>query len=283
MLNKKEKIVYLLGAGAMIDFGGPATSYLTEECKKKVKDSILKEIIDLLDKTYNKNYNFETIIAAVEYVLDCKIAYEREGVITPQNTSILRALTKLNIDNNVSALDVWNVYNILINYVIGEIKKYDLNGNHSDRTVLKKHFYNIIDKQSVKIYSMNYDKVIYEIFKNRNIDDGTDIVYGRSFRKFNNNIKDFVKSDFTYFNLHGSIYLDTSRGYITQENYPCEYKNIWANFIEGGSPNDKKIFSPMLSEFKPTNYGATTKDGKITVYTKGFIKYMEENVREWQM
>ena len=43
-IPKKEKIVYLLGAGAMIDFGGPTTNELTEECKGIVKDSVLKDI-----------------------------------------------------------------------------------------------------------------------------------------------------------------------------------------------------------------------------------------------
>ena len=49
MSNKK--IVYLLGAGAMLDFDGPQTSTLTNAYKSIVQKSEYNGIIDILNQT----------------------------------------------------------------------------------------------------------------------------------------------------------------------------------------------------------------------------------------
>ncbi|MBO7286670.1 MAG: SIR2 family protein [Bacteroidales bacterium] len=364
MLNKKEKIVYLLGAGAMIDFGGPTTNELTEECKDIVKDSVLKDILPLLDETYNNSYNFETIIAVIESALDYAIASQTKGNITINNTSIIRVIFKSKLEKFDSEL-IWKVYVQLIETVMSNIAKYDVSNNSDKRELLHRYIEGNLQLNKLKIYTLNYDRLIPNVVGR--VYDGTYKHTNNNYRLFDYNLKSFLSNKFTYFNLHGSIYLkqDLVKGYyysVVQSS--CHRCLINALHQEGGSPNEKKFFTPiitgysksqrimsepfnfgfaafsgdcdtcdkliivgysfsdphinsvlrnyvieknknieivdlnddynkvtekienefrLLSEFKPTNYGATTRDGKITVYTKGFMKYMEENVREWQV
>lgn len=262
MLNKKKKIVYLLGAGAMIDFGGPTTSYLTDECKKIVENSVLEKIIDLLDKTYDKKYNFETIIAAVEYLLDYAIATQTQGYITVNNTNIVRVLFK-SVTKKIDSEKIWDVYKDLINMVIVEIAKYESEINPSNK-LLSDYLSRCQDSYKLKIYTLNYDRLIPNVMEN--VNDGTVKVEINKYRLFNYKLKSFISDNFTHFNLHGSIYLkqEMPRGFyysVVQSSCPKYLKDALVQ--EGGSPNDKKIFSPIITGYsksqrimsEPFNFG----------------------------
>ena len=83
---------------------------------------------------------------------------------------------------------------------------------------------------------------------------------------FNYDINSFVNSKQSYFNLHGSIYLSiaapNSLSYkVMQHAIPQYLTNAYEQ--EGGSPNDIKLFSPIIAGYsksqrllsEPFNFG----------------------------
>lgn len=252
---KKNKVVYLFGAGAMIDFGGPKTSELSM-IVKNVIDNCCPKIIKFMDSCYknvkseNKEdqdlYNFETILAVVEDLLDWQISKEIEGYRTPLNTNTIYTAFKSKED--FSSEELYQCYSEAINNIIEKVDNYD-NVENEKFEKLKKLFYKEIKNQRVKIYSLNYDRVIPHLFGAR-INDGTVATERLCTRIFSYNIKDFTNDKFTYFNLHGSIYLKqvSNRLYkVIQSNTPEKLQ--FAHFIKGGSPNKQKIFSPIIAGY----------------------------------
>lgn len=243
-----NKIVYLLGAGAMIDFKAPSTKSLTDDFKSIVNKSGFSVIINILDNTYGADqYNFETIIAYVEYLLDWAIANETKGA-TVRYTNVIRSIFIPQIKNIKSAI-VSSLYMELINDLIGKIRVYDSCDENSKQKLLKDYFSTICNEHNVKIYSLNYDRLIPQIFGSK-INDGTIKSEIPDTKKFCYNIIEFIESKFTYFNLHGSIYLKQNSNMcynVYQSEMPAYIKYCIPQ--TGGSPNDMKIFSPIIAGY----------------------------------
>lgn len=252
---KKNKVVYLLGAGAMIDFGGSKSSDLTN-CIIDVVDGKCPRIMELLDNCYtvekcDKNdvqpqYNFETILAVIEDLLDWRISKEIIGFRNLLNTNSIFAA--FNSKLNYKSEELYQCYMEAINKIIEKVDNYD-NVENEKFEKLKKLFCKEIKNQRVKIYSLNYDRVIPHLFGAR-INDGTVATERPCTRIFSYNIKDFTNDKFTYFNLHGSIYLKqvSNRLYkVIQSKTPEKLQ--FAHFIKGGSPNKQKIFSPIIAGY----------------------------------
>lgn len=245
MSNKK--IVYLLGAGAMLDFDGPKTGTLSNECASIVKDCGFSGIIESLDKTYGEGcYNFETIIACIEYLMDWAIAKQTIGA-TVQNTNVIRAIFETQI-KNIQTETIASLYKELINHLINKIMKYDfIKDEDPNQLLLNRYFSNVKKEHKVKIYSLNYDRLIPQLFDK--IYDGT-INSDQLYKTFSYDIRKFTKHKFTYFNLHGSIYLKQvpNRLYdVCQSILPEYIDNCLSQ--DGGSPNDLKIFSPIIAGY----------------------------------
>lgn len=256
----KDKIVYLLGSGAMIEFGGPSTSRLTEGCKSIVLNSFAIGTIPLLDKTYGSgNYNFETIIASVEYLLDWAVSNESQGKTT-NNTNVIASVLRPKIVS-IDSENLWILYSELINFIIQEVNNYDYYiDNDNNQSLLRRYFLNIKKKRKIKIYSLNYDRLIPHVIR---INEGVNRLEGVSDdRYYNYNIKRFVTSSLTYFNLHGSTYLKIKAPYqivlsTTPERLEYPIQQL------GGSPNDIKLFSPIITGYskssrvlsEPFNFG----------------------------
>lgn len=246
----RKRVVYLLGAGAMIDFNGPATSELTLLCSNLLKKYYCDKILSELESTYGERmYNFETIIAAVENLLDWTIAHERLGAINVQNTNVISSIF-CNKFQNLSSEEYLKIYQDLINSIIDRTKKYDYEIVYNQKhQTLKRFFEQKVNNETTKIYSLNYDRLIPRLLKNV-IYDGTNLpLYGG----FNYNLKGFICSEKTYFNLHGSIYLnmeyvrDLLSYKVVQHSIP-QYLT-YALEQEGGAPNDVKLFSPIIAGY----------------------------------
>lgn len=252
---KKNKVVYLFGAGAMIDFGGPKTSELSM-IVKNVIDNCCPKIIKFMDSCYknvkseNKEdqdlYNFETILAVVEDLLDWQISKEIEGYHTPLNTNTI--YTAFNSKEDFSSEELYQCYSEAINNII-EIVYQSEDFSNNDFEDLKILFRKETKKKYVKIYSLNYDRVIPHLFE-ESINDGTYQYKSLCDRNFSYDIPKFLNDEFTYFNLHGSIYLkqDSNRLYEAVQSKLPERLNF-AHHIKGGSPNKLKIFSPIIAGY----------------------------------
>lgn len=266
----KGKVVYLLGAGAMIDLGAPTTNDLTNDIKTIVQKCCIKKIIKSLDDTYGcDNYNFETIIAGVEYLLDWTKANESIGK-TVSSTNIIASVFKPCYANiikgNVCSYEIRDLYNELINYIIDKISEYDYCKKDDNQLLLKTYLMNHKIENKLKIYSLNYDRLIPKLVPS--INEGTYILgVGNDDKFFSYDIKPFVNHSFTYTSLHGSIYLKIKENApynIIQASLPERLTN--SSFIKGGSPNDVKIFSPIIAGYsksqrvlsEPFSFGFST-------------------------
>lgn len=264
-----KRSVYLFGAGAMIEFGGPKTDELTEECIRIIKDCNWEWLIRSLNRKYGKKeYNFETIIAAIEYLLDWSIAYSREGHISVDNTNIISTLFKTRHFKTKHSIpdpkDIWDIYKELINSIISRISKYDSKDKcNSNQNVLREYFGNKIREARIKVYSLNYDRLLPQIVR-RKCCDGTIEEANMDYSFFGYNLSKFIKSRWSYFNLHGSIYLKQYSNYlyqVAQYNYPQHLE--YAHSLNGGSPNENKLFSPIITGYsksqrilsEPFNFG----------------------------
>ena len=113
-----KRVVYLLGAGAMIDFDGPSTSCLTDICSDIIKKHHCEGVLTSLDLIYGKGkYNFETIIGSIENLLDWAVAYERRGYISVDNTNVIVSVFCSKFQT-ISSGQLWDIYVDLINGVI---------------------------------------------------------------------------------------------------------------------------------------------------------------------
>ena len=259
----RKRIVYLLGAGAMIDFDGPKTCELTVLCANILKKHHCESILSSLDATYGKgNYNFETIIASIEFLMDWAIAHERQGYIGVDNTNVIVSIMCSKYQSFTSD-QLLLIYKELINCIIERVSKYDYNFSHKpEHNVLKCFFKNEFENNTIKIYSLNYDRLIPHLLGNK-IYDGT--LNSSDF--FSYDIRNFINSCHTYFNLHGSIYLckeiDPAILSYKIRQHGIPQKLSYALEQEGGSPNDIKIFSPIISGYsksqrilsEPFNFG----------------------------
>jgi hypothetical protein len=258
-----RRVVYLLGAGAMIDFDGPKTCELTGICADILKKHHCESILFSLDATYGKgNYNFETIIASIEFLMDWAVAHERQGYISVDNTNVIVSImcSKYQSFNSDQLL---LIYEELINCIIERVSKYDYNFSHKpEHNVLKCFFKNDFEKKIIKIYSLNYDRLIPHLFGN-SINDGT--MCSSDF--FSYNLKQFINYKQSYFNLHGSIYLkkEIDQTVLSYKVRQCGIPQSLTYVLEqeGGSPNDRKIFSPIIAGYsksqrmlgEPFNFG----------------------------
>lgn len=236
-----NKHVILLGAGAVIPMGAPSTKILTEKIKN-IKG--MSDITDMLDNYYNADSNFETYIAAIESLLSYSISNQTIGK-TPSNSNILPALYNYKRDDLNDVEWAWMIYSDCINSVISEIKGYA----HTDISKNWDDYFTYLNKElsqggHLKIYSLNYDRVIPLLWKNRKfkIYEGTD-----EQGNFEFDLKRFEESKCTYFNLHGSIHLksDNSISDFTQSTYI-------AKLIKGGNPGENILFSPIITGYSKT-------------------------------
>lgn len=262
------KKVFLLGAGSMLCMGGPSTKTLNDLAKGVVCKHGYSDIITALDSTFgNTEYNFETIIASIEYLLDWAIGNNVTGTIDDKNLISIIFSPIYDITNKVESLK--DCYLELINSIVDIIKDYSFfNKENNNHKLLKTFIRNQLSISSLKIYSLNYDHLITDMFPDH-VFDGTSNVSHNSLvdRKFNYDLCKFVNSNFTHFNIHGSIYLkqEPSLSYEVVQSPFCQHIN-YILFQKGGLPNDRKVFSPIIAGYSksqrlmgnPFNFGLTS-------------------------
>jgi hypothetical protein len=264
-MNKQKhtaKQVVLLGAGAMIPFGGPSTLGLTERIRA---NSTCDTIFRIIQKDYKDSCSFETLFSAVELLLEWSFSNESNGYISSLDTSIYKSVfQKADAFKYKSRDELWETYQIVANEIMEAIKDYDFfpitTGSHKgiDLDYLGDFIIDCSKKSSCKIYTLNYDRLIPRIVGKR-----VYVYEGIDNQKYSYDIKKFVNHPLTHFNLHGSIYLhyDSSNSLVLNDS-PIGIGN--SHLISGGNPNEHKIFLPIIAGYhktqrilsEPFNWGA---------------------------
>lgn len=256
-----KKTTILLGAGAMIPFGGPSIKEIT---KRLLVHKSCKYIYDVVQQGYEEQCNFESLLSALELLFEWNLSNDNTRHLTFQNTSIYRNVFQLAHPFKYHTTDmIWEIYKQVINDIIEVIKDYDYYPqytgcrNGKDPAILKLFISKCQENSNLKIYTLNYDRLIPNVIGNEQ-----DVYEGVESESFSYNLKKFSNHHLTYYNLHGSIYIDYNpyTG-IKLLDRPVELEN--AIKITGGNPNEQKIFLPIIAGYhksqrmmsQPFNFG----------------------------
>ena len=237
---KMEKTTVLLGAGAMIPYGGPTTNELTQ----RLLDN--KECNGFFNPIYyrtNENANFEFLLSSIESLLDWKLANEDNNSELLTSNILLEPIYEYKYR---SKWDIWKIYKEAINDIIERIKDYDnfISFNIEKYKSLVDYISNEKQKSSIKIYSLNYDRLIPRIASKH----GINFYEGIGNNGYEYNLRKFATHPSTFFNLHGSIYTSLVSGDVFKIfDTPIELEYLQK--INGGNPGEDKLFLPIIAGY----------------------------------
>lgn len=254
-MQNKSKTTILLGAGAMIPYGGPKTEELSD---RLLVNSSCRQLFEHIKNDIKGTCNFETMLCALEQILEWKIAASNSNSDNDVFTKMLKPCFEYK--NTFSRSDLWAIYVEAVNEIIERVKEYDCYPPSCPikREELANFILNKSRKSALKIYTLNYDRLIPKIINQV----GGEIYEGISNQEFNYDIEKFVNHKLTHFNLHGSIYNDYKPGKgVTLSDEPIDFYHQY--FIEGGNPQEQKIFLPIITGYsksqriisEPFNFG----------------------------
>ena len=252
-----KKTTILLGAGAMIPFGGPTTQELTE---RLMLNKICGPVLGNIYKWTNKNVNFEFLLSSVENLLDWKLASE-DNKVNSINPNIL--VESVYAYEYTPINTIWDIYREAVNEIIERVREYDLYTPFCPDKLrsLDSFVINKSKTSNLKIYSLNYDRLIPKLLKNSNVS----FYEGFKDQCCEYDITKFVNFHNTFFNLHGSIYYSfISGGQVKLEDIPMNLDHRYN--IDGGNPGESKIFLPIIAGYsksqrimsEPLNFGLAT-------------------------
>lgn len=238
----KKKVV-ITGAGAAYLYGGPSCEDLTKSLISEVP--ICADLHEALTDYYGAdNCNFETILAAIEHLLYSTEHYTSDKLV--YTDTIIPALYSCRF--NYSEAELKEAYQSSINIIIAEIEAYS-NGRSE---IVDSLLFNYLNDNyySMKIYTLNYYRIIPQIYESNEIAyiDGTN-----GHGAFKCSIEEFVNHKNSYFNLHGNIYLKQNPWmlYDVSQDQNVQYLTAMRE-QEGGNPHTKTYFSPIISGYSKT-------------------------------
>ena len=254
-MQHKSKTTILLGAGAMIPYGGHKTEELSD---RLLFNSSCRLLFKHIKNDIKGICNFETMLCALEQILEWKIATGNSNSDNDVFTKMLEPYFEYK--NKFSRKDLWIIYEEAINEIIGRVKEYDCYtpSYPIKREELANFILNKSRKSALKIYTLNYDRLLPNVINQV----GGEIYEGIISKEFNYDIEKFVNHKLTHFNLHGSIYNDYKPGKgVTLSDEPIDFYHQY--FIEGGNPQEQKIFLPFITGYsksqrmmsEPFNFG----------------------------
>lgn len=256
-----KKTTMLLGAGAMIPFGGPSTTVITE---RLLSHAACEYVYKVIQQGYAEKCNFESLLSALELLLEWNISKDNNRHSTFRDTSIYKNVFQLGLPFQYHTTgEVWEIYKQVVNDIIEIIKDYDYYPQYTgyrhgkELAILDSFLSKCQVVSNLKIYTLNYDRLIPNVIGNH-----LEIYEGIEGDTFVYNLKKFSNHHLTYYNLHGSIYIDYNpyTG-IKLLDRPVELEN--AIRITGGNPNEQKIFLPIIAGYhksqrimsQPFNFG----------------------------
>jgi hypothetical protein len=246
---RRKNVLIFLGAGSTICFGGPRSDeilseLLTDERFKTRDDRTVGQyLFDKLHDSFGEQTNFETIIAAIELIINYQLAKENDSE-NPNLKSIIPSFlsfdesfleqidnfTLYEIDgepdqiileyynNGIPQTITWprklarlyyysKILNNFLSLISIKIASY-ADGNIEYNLKLKNFFnYLISSNYQINFFTTNYDNLLPNILENRKIFNGFDTKYlEEEGLRYNPKKIIFDDSVIKFFNLHGSIY-----------------------------------------------------------------------------
>jgi hypothetical protein len=277
LFKKKQQVVVLLGAGAAMPWGGITGedikhSFIEHFDSEPGDAGIGKSIFNILEKFYTPDcYNFETFLAALEEILSYVISSTNEGGVNASNTSFIPAIFHLKERINEQLANkseeerrqyCYMVFQKYVNALISKIAHYNSSVSDAKFANVSKNLvrftkYFLHRDYAVKYYTTNYDSVIPQVLSpDCKIYEGlrSQDKFSEE-RRFNIDLELFRKARLSHFNLHGSIFL-------CQKFMSTHYETVYANAPQvmlpnaltenGGNPNEKLLFSPIIAGYKKT-------------------------------
>lgn len=253
-----KKTTVLLGAGAMIPYGGPTSNDLTQ---RLLSNSESNSFFGTIYNWTNGKANFEFLLSSIETLLDWKLAY-KEGETKLLNPNIL--LEPISAFRYSTVEKIWYIYKEAINDIIERIKEYDYYSCESlyidKQKILMDYIVDKRKKSDLKIYSLNYDRII----PRKGTKVGIEFYEGFSKSCCEYDLSKFINHPTTFFNIHGSIYNNYPYGSNVQI-YDSPVKLEHSYILKGGNPYENKIFLPIIAGYsksqrimsEPFNLGIT--------------------------
>lgn len=248
-----DKTTVLLGAGAMIPFGGPTTNDLTQAL---LRNNICKNFFCPIFNRTNQTVDFEFLLSSLENLLDWKLANEEPNSRSSNPYMLLEPFFPYQYD---LIKDIWVIYRESINTIIDIIKEYDYyTPPVSDKMDTLARFLICKKHNNLKIYSLNYDRLIPRLLQKY----GLYFYEGLYKEQYEYDLNKFNSYSNTYFNLHGSIYTSyVSFGVVKISDSPIELEYRFN--IQGGNPSENKVFLPIIAGYsksqrimsEPFNFG----------------------------
>lgn len=242
-----KKTTILLGAGAMIPFGGPSVKTITE---RLLVYKSCEYIYNVVQRGYEEKCNFEALISALELLLEWNLSNDKKRHLTFRDTSIYRNVFQLGTPFAYHTTDkIWEIYKDIVNEIIEVIKDYDYYPNYTrvrhgkDPDILRSFVSKLEKESDLKIYTLNYDRLIPNLIKSH-----LDVYEGIEGESYGYDLNKFSGHHLTYYNLHGSIYINYHpyKG-IKLLDRPVELD--YAIRMTGGNPNEQKIFLPIIAGY----------------------------------
>jgi hypothetical protein len=277
-----KQIVVLLGAGAAMPWG----SVSSQDIKNKLKDDksyktsngipIGKFLSDILKEFYGNCedcFNFETLLALIEEILDYIIASTNLNG-NANNTSFIPAILQLKI-NEINSLfkDKTEVekrqyaYKLFSHYIVDIVLKeiYSYNENilseqyqEVNENLVKFTKYFLRKNYAVKFYTTNYDNIVPQVLSEHfrvyeGLHNSSDCQ-----KEFNYDLSRFRKACVSHFNIHGSIFLhkkflqEDNKYESVYNNKKCSTMSEWSTEEHSGNPGNFLPFTPIITGYKKT-------------------------------
>jgi hypothetical protein len=287
--KKRKQIVILLGAGAVIPWKGATTKDLNDlittdtKFKTKSDENLGKYLYDVINSFYGHECaNFETIIAAVELILNHTISSTNSGGINTSNTSFSPSILDIipTIKSEIFDVDydkedkdervnlrvyIYSIFRHFINLIINKIAKYNSQVNEPEFSTLNNNLIKFTEfflsrGYSVKYYTTNYDNVIPEILKKKyHVYEGLINSKVLHYHRFNYNLERFRHAQLSHFNIHGSIFLSRNFTGLTYEDFYFNFcQELSSNGYDAasGNPNERLTYSPIITGYNKTQRAA---------------------------
>lgn len=201
-----NRVTCILGAGAVVDIGGPLTDRITQEIVKK--NCLIAEIADKLDNYYGKdNYNFEDIF----HVIESLRSFTGKKSAVKSYKPAIGAFSTIE-SKYMNSAELIKAEHDIINILSKLILKYDNNIFSEDNKWYADFWNEFISIYKLDIFTLNYDSTIQKSL-GENITDGFEGVEGAEYKRLNP--KKLISTRTSrVINLHGSIYF----GYLRDKN-----------------------------------------------------------------
>lgn len=219
--NQQHRITCLLGAGAVVDIGGPFTDTITQQIEKQ--NPFIAEISLQLKLYYgDKGYNFEDVFHAIESLR----SYSNIKTAVKGYKPILGAFTSQDNPKYFDSLELIKAEQEILEILSKLIVEYDnqiMKCEHNWYINFWRELNNIL---TLDIFTLNYDSTIQKSLIDYT--DGYEEVKGSNYFRFNPS-KIIQTQKPRVINLHGSIYYgylndkDINR-YILEDDFNEMYK-----------------------------------------------------------